>query len=107
MRKNGDNLPRIHIIDCRFPYEYDGGHFSGALNMPLKDLVSDYFFNNVQNVRDKQQDMFIFHCEFSQSRGPGLYQAVRETDRVVNENRWPKLFYPEIYMLKGGFAEFH
>jgi predicted sulfurtransferase len=34
------------IIDCRFEYEYEGGHIKGALNLnsPLK--VEEYFFKN-------------------------------------------------------------
>ena len=36
-----------------------------------------------------------------------MYQAVRETDRIVNTDRWPMLYFPEIYVMKGGYSEYH
>lgn len=36
-----------------------------------------------------------------------MYQAVRETDRMLNEARWPQLNLPEIYILDGGFSRFY
>lgn len=35
-----------------------------------------------------------------------MYQAVRETDRMLNESRWPQLNLPEIYILEGGYSHF-
>lgn len=36
-----------------------------------------------------------------------MYQSVRETDRIVNTDRWPMLFFPEIYVMKGGYSEYY
>ena len=52
----------------------------------------------------------IFHCEFSQKRGPALWQSLREFDRRFNFDRYPKLCYPESYLLLKGvncFSEEH
>lgn len=49
--------------------------------------------------------VIIFHCEFSSERGPRMCRFVRERDRAMNE--YPRLHYPELYILKGGYKEFY
>ncbi|XP_041116932.1 M-phase inducer phosphatase 1-like [Polyodon spathula] len=49
--------------------------------------------------------LLIFHCEFSSERGPRLCRFLRKIDR--NLNVYPQLFYPEMYILKGGYKEFY
>ncbi|TNV71799.1 hypothetical protein FGO68_gene10591 [Halteria grandinella] len=49
----------------------------------------------------------IFHCEFSQKRGPAMYQALRELDRRLHLHCYPQLFFTEIYILEGGYKQFH
>lgn len=48
--------------------------------------------------------VLIFHCEFSSERGPRMCRFVRKRDRAMNE--YPRLHYPELYILKGGYKEF-
>ena len=50
--------------------------------------------------------MIIFHCEFSQRRGPALYNSLRDADRRINTDIYPKLFFPEIYVMEGGYSKF-
>ena len=47
----------------------------------------------------------VFHCEFSSKRGPSMCSRLREMDRKFNE--YPLLFYPEVYLLEGGYKEFY
>ena len=51
--------------------------------------------------------IIVFHCEFSQRRGPILYSVVRGMDRELNTAVYPKLCYPEIYVLQDGYSRFH
>ncbi len=37
-----DVSPQYIIIDCRYPYEYAGGHIQGALNLYTKEQVIDF-----------------------------------------------------------------
>lgn len=50
--------------------------------------------------------VIIFHCEFSQHRGPKMYRALRGIDREMHIKFYPQLFYTEVYLLEGGFKEF-
>ncbi|EEQ82791.1 hypothetical protein NCER_100458 [Vairimorpha ceranae BRL01] len=83
------------IIDCRFSYEYEGGHIKSAVNI-----------NNTQKAKAlfKNPKVLIFHCEFSSVRAPKLAHYIRNLDR--KSNIYPKLTLPEIYILQGGYKEF-
>jgi M-phase inducer phosphatase 1 len=54
------------IIDCRFPFEYEGGHLKGSMNIYLADTLEEIFFKTPKDT------VLIFHCEFSSNRGPKL-----------------------------------
>lgn len=51
--------------------------------------------------------IIVFHCEFSQRRGPTLWRTLRELDRNINVEKYPKLFFPEMYVLEKGFSSFY
>ena len=48
-----------------------------------------------------QRRVIIFHCEFSSERGPQMLKHLRNIDR--QKNRYPKLDYPELYLLENGY----
>ncbi|XP_030248034.1 M-phase inducer phosphatase 2 [Sparus aurata] len=99
-------VERLIIIDCRYPYEFIGGHIKGALNLHQEDQVEDFLLKTpiLSSCPDKRV-VIIFHCEFSSERGPRMCRFVRERDRAMNE--YPKLHYPELYILKGGYKDFY
>ncbi|XP_037705906.1 M-phase inducer phosphatase 1 isoform X4 [Choloepus didactylus] len=92
------------IIDCRYPYEYEGGHIKGAVNLHMEEEVEDFLLKKPIIPTDDKRIIVVFHCEFSSERGPRMCRYVRERDRLDNE--YPKLHYPELYVLKGGYKEF-
>uniref|UniRef100_A0A452I329 M-phase inducer phosphatase n=1 Tax=Gopherus agassizii TaxID=38772 RepID=A0A452I329_9SAUR len=93
------------IVDCRYPYEYEGGHIKGAVNLPLEQDIEDFLLKNpIVSLDVQKRVIVIFHCEFSSERGPRMCRFVREKDRACNE--YPNLHYPELYILKGGYKEF-
>jgi len=55
------------IIDCRFDYEYFGGHIKGALNISSPEAIEEYFFKDKVKIEKLMSDrtVIIFHCEFS------------------------------------------
>jgi hypothetical protein len=92
----------VIIADCRFGYEYDGGHIRDSMNVrsiaDMKDLY-DYF----RGCRA----CIVFHCEFSKDRGPKFMQAFRAHDRSENRDDYPHLDFPDIFLLEGGYRQFH
>ncbi|KAM9211244.1 M-phase inducer phosphatase 2-like [Leptosomus discolor] len=93
------------IVDCRYPYEYEGGHIKGAVNLPLERDVEEFLLKKpIVPFDASKRVIVIFHCEFSSERGPRMCRFIREKDRACNE--YPHLHYPELYVLKGGYREF-
>lgn len=90
------------VIDCRFEYEYEGGHIDGAVNYNDKDLLTNQLFQTPMDGRT----LLIFHCEYSAHRAPLMARHVRSEDRTVNAEHYPKLTYPEVYILDGGYSGF-
>ncbi|XP_050981911.1 M-phase inducer phosphatase 2 [Labeo rohita] len=100
-----DLVERLFVIDCRYPYEYEGGHIKGALNLHQEDQIEDYFLKHpVLPECPEKRVLLVFHCEFSSERGPRMCRYVRQRDRFLNE--YPNLHYPELYILKGGYKDF-
>ncbi|XP_062908841.1 M-phase inducer phosphatase 1-B-like isoform X1 [Mobula hypostoma] len=98
-------LEEVYIVDCRYPYEFAGGHIKGALNLHRADDAVDYFLKKPIIPKSKEKRLIlIFHCEFSSERGPKMCRLVREEDRSMND--YPNLYYPELYILKGGYKAF-
>lgn len=127
---------RYLIIDCRYDYEYKGGHVQGAINIDTRETLERLFLTNKHHLNndhalDKIKEglegfllnshlidsaphanmaceppILIFHCEFSQKRGPRALRALRELDRQLNVHRWPYLYYPQMYILQEGYQSF-
>ena len=92
---------KVYIIDCRFGYEFDGGHIRSAMNFHTPEDLQNCFFKNIDS-----SSVFVFHCEYSQHRGPILASSFREYDRNTNRTRYPFLFYPNVFLLEGGYNKF-
>ena len=72
-------LTTYHIIDCRFDYEYNGGHIPGAININTTSGVEDFLLGlgatkpSPSTSGDAgKKTILVFHCEFSVKRAPTL-----------------------------------
>ncbi|XP_076262381.1 M-phase inducer phosphatase-like isoform X2 [Rhynchophorus ferrugineus] len=102
-----NTVESFKVIDCRYPYEFIGGHIEGALNIYTKEQISELLHeNHVPASNNGKRHILVFHCEFSSERGPNLYRYLRKEDRQRNVNSYPTLHYPEIYLLEGGYKSF-
>jgi M-phase inducer tyrosine phosphatase len=54
------------VIDCRFEYEYNGGHIEGALNFCDKEKLAERLFQ----APSSDNTLLILHCEYSAHRAP-------------------------------------
>lgn len=90
------------IVDCRFEYEFEGGHIDGAVNYNDKEHLASQLFENALPGKT----LLIFHCEYSAHRAPIMARHIRKQDRTANVEHYPKLTYPEVYLLEGGYSAF-
>ncbi|KAK6205325.1 uncharacterized protein RJT21DRAFT_102049 [Scheffersomyces amazonensis] len=95
------------IVDCRFDYEFEGGHIDGALNISTKEEIEKAFINNIKSTNDNLKTLYVFHCEFSIFRGPTIASHLRKCDRRFNRDVYPYLSYPDIVILEGGYKKFY
>ena len=61
------------IVDCRFDYEYQGGHIKTAININDPAQMKEFFLKDRETIERLMSTVIIFHCEFSQKRGPEMY----------------------------------
>lgn len=102
-----DTVESYKVIDCRYPYEFVGGHIDGAVNIFTKEQVAELLHDTkVPKTSLSKRHILVFHCEFSSERGPNLHRYLRKEDRLRNMNLYPALHYPEIYLLEGGYKCF-
>ena len=91
----------VLVIDARFGYEYQAGHIKGAINVDYPQKLQQLLYDDLNMISQnmKKKTILVFHCEFSEVRGPRLWQTLRDVDRQVNYHNYPKLFYSESYLL--------
>ncbi|NWR52770.1 MPIP2 phosphatase, partial [Regulus satrapa] len=74
------------VVDCRSPYEFEGGHVKGAVNLPLQRDVEEFLLEQpIVPLDASKRVIIIFHCEFSIERGPKMCKFLRERDRCCHE----------------------
>lgn len=96
------DFDHILVVDCRFAYEYAGGHIAGAVNMLLQRDLETLLLQPL-----KGRTLVVFHCEFSIFRGPTMALHLRKCDRIANRDRYPYLTFPDVVVLEGGYKGFY
>uniref|UniRef100_A0A1I7XN76 M-phase inducer phosphatase n=1 Tax=Heterorhabditis bacteriophora TaxID=37862 RepID=A0A1I7XN76_HETBA len=96
------------LVDCRYPYEFNGGHIKNAINIYDPERCEELFYPGNPNHNGViHKRIPIFYCEFSQKRGPSMAHALRRVDRQRNELRYPFVDFQEIYVLDKGYRNFY
>ncbi|KAK2460607.1 hypothetical protein APHAL10511_007077 [Amanita phalloides] len=111
--KYKSRIAKFLVIDCRFDYEYSGGHVPGAININTTTAVEELLLGpSVQKPKPSVSGDFsgktilVFHCEFSAKRAPTFAKHLRAKDRAMNNQFYPKIYYPEVYVLEGGYCQY-
>ncbi|CAL1703748.1 unnamed protein product [Somion occarium] len=106
-------ITSFHVIDCRFDYEYNGGHIPGAVNINTTSGVEEFLLSaTVHKPKPStsgdmaKKTVLVFHCEFSAKRAPTFAKHLRSKDRSLNNHVYPKIHYPEVYILEGGYCQY-
>jgi rhodanese-related sulfurtransferase len=98
------NPPHV-ILDSRFAFEFEAGHLKGARRVDSVEQIKEQFFPGTQQFDNPL--CVIVHCEFSQARGPRTVRVFRQHDRqMVGIANYPRLYYPNVFLLEGGFKGF-
>ncbi|CCM06029.1 uncharacterized protein FIBRA_08274 [Fibroporia radiculosa] len=108
------HIESFHVIDCRFDYEYYGGHVPGAININTTTGVEDFLLGSdvykpTPSISgdSSRKTILVFHCEFSAKRAPTFAKHLRSKDRSVNNHVYPRIHYPEVYILEGGYNQYY
>ena len=110
---------RVVLIDCRYFYEYQNGHISGAHNVVFPDdcqrgfiIARDMMTLNATNRISAKDLVYVFYDDGEANamamhhRAMRLFRHVRNLDRLDNMHNYPNLYFPNIFVLKGGFKAF-
>ncbi|KAH0827020.1 hypothetical protein J3R83DRAFT_4689 [Lanmaoa asiatica] len=105
-------IAQFHVIDCRFEYEYNGGHIPGAVNINTTAGVEEFLLAQHRpkpcvSGDTSKKTVLVFHCEFSAKRAPTIAKHLRSKDRAMNNHVYPKIHYPEVYILEGGYCAYY
>ncbi|KAJ3972432.1 hypothetical protein EV361DRAFT_984098 [Lentinula raphanica] len=90
-----DHIRDYHIIDCRFDYEYAGGHIPGAVNINTASSVEDLLLG--PSLMKPKPSVSVDHRSA---------KHLRSKDRAMNNHVYPKIHYPELYILEGGYCSY-
>eukprot|EP00184_Porphyridium_aerugineum_P008073 CAMPEP_0184693546 /NCGR_PEP_ID=MMETSP0313-20130426/1731_1 /TAXON_ID=2792 /ORGANISM="Porphyridium aerugineum, Strain SAG 1380-2" /LENGTH=364 /DNA_ID=CAMNT_0027151641 /DNA_START=638 /DNA_END=1732 /DNA_ORIENTATION=+ len=105
--KDKDKPFKLFIMDCRFQFEYEGGHIQNAQHCPFPNSLDELVpFCLGSDQTEGHNIMIIFYCEFSSERAPRMYELLRRKDRKYNQDCYPQLSYPNIYVVEGGYRAF-
>jgi len=85
----------VLVLDCRFPFEFAGGHIKGAVNTWTPDHLLRKLFLDT-HPGPHHRTAIIVHCEFSSNRGPAQLALIRNIDRQINLACYPELWYPSL-----------
>ncbi|KAI2668099.1 M-phase inducer phosphatase 1-B [Labeo rohita] len=124
------------IVDCRYPYEYQGGHIKGAVNLYTESQIlqavhqasagaefSPYAAGNASSWRMRgrratRPSDSLPEEEGSSPRKLIIFHCEFSSERGPHlcqylrrmdrhVNVYPSLHYPELYLLLGGYKHFH
>ncbi|KAH9180267.1 hypothetical protein EDB89DRAFT_2118930 [Lactarius sanguifluus] len=88
-------------------------HVPGAMNINTTTQLEEYFLGATVNKpvpsvsgEGGPKPILIFHCEFSAKRAPTFAKHLRSKDRSVNNHSYPRVHFPEVYILEGGYCQY-
>jgi M-phase inducer tyrosine phosphatase len=96
LMQNCEPYDGLVIVDCRFDYEFQGGHIRGARHAQTAAAFEQIFQEDYS-----ANAVFVFYCEFSQNRAPVGLRQFLEIARTHNATP------PPAFVLDGGYERFY
>ncbi|CAL5970328.1 Rhodanese-like_domain-containing protein [Hexamita inflata] len=91
----------IFLVDCRWNFEYEGGHIHSATNYnDAQKMRNDLVVEKLLSLNPDTD--IIFYCEFSQVRAVKMSDYLCKIDSIYNKD--PQ--FSKIYVLDGGYSKF-
>ena len=100
--KAKENSNKFIIIDVR-DYDYGPVKIQGSVNKPASDLTRNDLKLMAQQYKDFEN--IIFHCRFSQQRGPSAARGYK-LEKASNPNIFKNYPKQNVLVLEGGIIEF-
>lgn len=72
-----ETVSSFTIVDCRYPYEYQGGHIVSSVNLPTSGDVTKFFIDKAteqQSLQQPQQQSHKLQQQQQQLSGPQNWQ---------------------------------
>lgn len=91
------------LLDCRFEYEYEGGHVMNAQNVVTQKSMTALF--HALTKGENKNTVVVLYCEYSSVRAPRLAAHLRNEDRMCST--YPFLKLPNVYVMDGGYKAFY
>ncbi|KAK2909350.1 hypothetical protein Q8A67_005187 [Cirrhinus molitorella] len=124
------------IVDCRYPYEYQGGHIKGAVNLYTESQIQQAVLQasagaepspcaagNASSWRMRERRATSPSDSLPEEEGSSprkliIFHCEFSSERGPHlcqylrrldrrVNAYPSLHYPELYLLLGGYKHFH
>lgn len=96
------------LRNCLFKMSFMDGLLSlegeAVTGTDLQNLAN--LCSQSQTTEELCVPVIIFHCEFSSQRGPNAWRLSRQLDRQANSEEYPRLDFPQTFVLKGGYESF-
>lgn len=89
------------VVDCRDNDRREGGWVNNSIHFPSRSATPEAFAALFDSLKSKNIENVVFHCMFSQARGPG------------SANAFVGMFSPSVrgnmrvMILQGGFRGFY
>ncbi|TYZ62526.1 hypothetical protein PybrP1_012708 [[Pythium] brassicae (nom. inval.)] len=101
LRADPSTGSRPLVIDVR-DEDFAGGHIRSAVNLPEENFVEDDDVDAIVR-RHKDEELIVFHCMFSQVRGPSCARRFVARMAVVLADADHT---PDVRVLTGGYQGF-
>ena len=113
------NKKSLSLVNDKFSFADENKTHNIKIKMtkpkqPIKLDKSSFLFKSTGTRKTTQSRtkikldslIIVFYCEFSSKRAPTSYSYLRNLDRMENMKNYPNVYYPNIYLLEGGYCNF-